>query len=311
MSGVTILGDAGGLAPGASLVNKVILDGALFSGSNDVGFDVYGGSITIKGFYIQNFDIGIQMLDSGKANFVADSNTFIENGIGVVSSNAVPGVEIINNKFVNNGYALKNIDSGQGGAQYTLATGNDWNGDVAGNGYPVVARCTLYIGETCDPDSWLYYKWESGMALSPTLIAGFDPLTNPNELIFGNKDEHWNIAAHNWAPYKYIITDLPYDPYCGDGDVNREGEACDDGNTVNTDGCTNECTLPACGDSILQASEACDDGNTANNDGCSSTCQLRAVVTESSRRAKPVMTATLLREMAAMQPVRMNTAGTR
>ena len=262
------------LLRGQVLSIKVILDGALFSGSNDVGFDVYGASITIKGFYIQNFDIGIQMLDSGKANFIADSNTFINNGIGVVSSNAVPGVEIINNKFVDNGFALKNIDSGTGGSQYTRATGNDWNGDVAGNGYPVVARCTIYSGGTCT--NWLYYKWESGKAHTPTLLPGFDPATDPNELIFGTKDEHWDIAAHNWAPYKYIITDLPYDPYCGDGDVNQTGEACDDGNTVNTDGCTNECTLPACGDNIQQASEGCDDGNTTSNDGCSSTCTVES-----------------------------------
>jgi cysteine-rich repeat protein len=62
-------------------------------------------------------------------------------------------------------------------------------------------------------------------------------------------------------------------PACGDGIV-QAGEACDDGNTVNGDGCTNACTLPACGDGIVQAGEACDDGNTVNNDGCTNTCTL-------------------------------------
>ena len=62
------------------------------------------------------------------------------------------------------------------------------------------------------------------------------------------------------------------EPTCGDGVV--EGtEECDDGNAVNTDGCTNQCTLPVCGDSIVQTGEECDDGNTANNDGCSSSCK--------------------------------------
>ena len=57
-------------------------------------------------------------------------------------------------------------------------------------------------------------------------------------------------------------------------EVKQSNEACDDGNTSNTDGCTNACTLPVCGDGFInQTSEVCDDGNTANNDGCSSTCQ--------------------------------------
>jgi MYXO-CTERM domain-containing protein len=63
---------------------------------------------------------------------------------------------------------------------------------------------------------------------------------------------------------------------CGDGyiDVNAPGgaEQCDDGNTVPDDGCTNACTLPACGDGVLQAGEQCDDANRAGNDGCSPSC---------------------------------------
>jgi cysteine-rich repeat protein len=36
---------------------------------------------------------------------------------------------------------------------------------------------------------------------------------------------------------------------CGDGRQDA-GEACDDGNGVDTDGCRNNCTLPVCGDGI-------------------------------------------------------------
>src|SRR6185436_403699 len=47
--------------------------------------------------------------------------------------------------------------------------------------------------------------------------------------------------------------------FCGDGVVNG-GEACDDGNAVDTDGCHNDCTIPlVCGDgTINQACESCD-----------------------------------------------------
>jgi cysteine-rich repeat protein len=63
---------------------------------------------------------------------------------------------------------------------------------------------------------------------------------------------------------------------CGDGLADTLGpahlEECDDGNAGQTDGCSNQCTLPACGNGVREMGEACDDGNTTNGDGCSSTC---------------------------------------
>ena len=38
--------------------------------------------------------------------------------------------------------------------------------------------------------------------------------------------------------------------------------------------CRADCTLPRCGDGILDVGEACDDGNAADGDGCSSSCQV-------------------------------------
>jgi cysteine-rich repeat protein len=62
--------------------------------------------------------------------------------------------------------------------------------------------------------------------------------------------------------------------YCGDGVVD-DGleEECDDGDAVDDNGCTNDCTLPACGDGILQAGEECDDGLANSDNGeCVSDC---------------------------------------
>lgn len=36
--------------------------------------------------------------------------------------------------------------------------------------------------------------------------------------------------------------------------------------------CRKDCTVPRCGDGILDGGEVCDDGNTASGDGCSATC---------------------------------------
>ena len=91
---------------------------------------------------------------------------------------------------------------------------------------------------------------------------------------------------------------------CGNGVVNGN-EECDDGNTVDTDDCSNacesncgngtlngteecddgasnsdtapnacrtDCTDPSCGDSVTDSGEQCDDGNANNSDGCPNSC---------------------------------------
>ena len=62
---------------------------------------------------------------------------------------------------------------------------------------------------------------------------------------------------------------------CGNGNDNDDGDfaECDDGNTVNDDGCTNDCFEPRCGDGIVQDDEDCDDGNTDPTDTCTNACE--------------------------------------
>jgi cysteine-rich repeat protein len=75
---------------------------------------------------------------------------------------------------------------------------------------------------------------------------------------------------------------------CGDG-LRTGGEACEQGNVANGDGCSSTCDIepgwtcntavpavctPICGDGIITGTEQCDQGNTANGDGCSSTCRI-------------------------------------
>jgi cysteine-rich repeat protein len=69
---------------------------------------------------------------------------------------------------------------------------------------------------------------------------------------------------------------------CGDG-VLHAGETCDDANTNNNDGCTQQCKYEACGDGYVQTTgtgsgqvttnEGCDDGNLVNGDSCNAACQ--------------------------------------
>lgn len=71
-----------------------------------------------------------------------------------------------------------------------------------------------------------------------------------------------------------------YGPYCGDGVVDTE-EACDDGNTVNNDSCSNACTTPGglCGNGVKNTGEQCDDGNTNAGDCCSPGCTFESTGT--------------------------------
>jgi len=87
--------------------------------------------------------------------------------------------------------------------------------------------------------------------------------------VLADFDNDGDIDLNDTAVFQNVFTG---GPVCGNGIV-EPGEQCDDGNTVNNDGCTNACTLPRCGDGIVQAGEQCDDGNTNSGDGCSATCQ--------------------------------------
>jgi cysteine-rich repeat protein len=67
---------------------------------------------------------------------------------------------------------------------------------------------------------------------------------------------------------------------CGDG-VMHPGEACDDGNLVDGDGCQSDCTLlppgSVCGNGVREAGEQCDDSNMKKLDGCDSACKFEQV----------------------------------
>ncbi len=76
---------------------------------------------------------------------------------------------------------------------------------------------------------------------------------------------------------------------CGNGVIDSS-EACDDGNTLASDGCSDLCIVETgwncpvvdtpcqeiCGDGVLVGTETCDDGDTVAGDGCDTGCELEA-----------------------------------
>lgn len=93
-------------------------------------------------------------------------------------------------------------------------------------------------------------------------------------------------TAHAFAPYypgrvRFGVVDRDDQPLaisrqvtCGDG-IRQiwAGEACDDGNDDETDGCYRSCGTTVCGNGILETGEACDDGNRNNSDACGNNCR--------------------------------------
>jgi cysteine-rich repeat protein len=71
-------------------------------------------------------------------------------------------------------------------------------------------------------------------------------------------------------------------PMCGDGVVDPGiGDQCDNGpmnSDTAPDACRTSCTLPVCGDGIVDpgVGDKCDDGNNMDGDGCSSACKFEA-----------------------------------
>ncbi len=107
-------------------------------------------------------------------------------------------------------------------------------------------------------------------------VEGVRGLTSWNSRQFSVAGGFWgdNIDNGNPDAAPDSLIDFPFDInliVCGDG--YKEGtEACDDGNTVNGDGCDNNCTVTACGNGITTGTEVCDDGNAVSGDGCDVNC---------------------------------------
>ncbi len=58
------------------------------------------------------------------------------------------------------------------------------------------------------------------------------------------------------------------------GNANQEpGEACDDGDLLDDDGCDSNCTETGCRNGVVTSGEQCDDGNSIDGDGCESDCR--------------------------------------
>lgn len=102
--------------------------------------------------------------------------------------------------------------------------------------------------------------------------AGWTILINSSILFSSSKKIGQNPKAWGWSSNNESTS------ICGNKIV-EYGEACDDGNTWNGDGCTTTCQIEepgTCGNAILEYMEQCDDWNLHDGDGCSSFCSIES-----------------------------------
>lgn len=93
----------------------------------------------------------------------------------------------------------------------------------------------------------------TGLLLDSTILG--ETIDGPDGIDFDEDGQIWLASNGNDRVYYYIV----------------EGHNADAPNA-----CRLDCTLPICGDGIVdnEFGEECDDGNNTDGDGCSATCQL-------------------------------------
>jgi len=142
--------------------------------------------------------------------------------------------------------------------------------------FPAITFCDGERGDTGDywPD---HHTPVSGPAGAPD---GFfqSPALRPGDQHTVSFPQHGYYAFHCAEHPGTEATTL----------VQVRGEACDDGNNTDGDGCSSTCLIEpgytcsgttctsSCGNSALDPSEQCDDGNTTGGDGCDASCTIEA-----------------------------------
>gem|GEM_PF-4604893 len=118
------------------------------------------------------------------------------------------------------------------------------------------------------------------LSLTSTIPSGTILLTDATKTRYAQvfpTDKDGNVVGDP-SPVVTINPLREPDPVCGNRLI-EEGEACDDGNTLNGDGCSALCIVEeaVCGNRRIELGEECDDGNNAPGDGCSSECRIETV----------------------------------
>jgi len=266
------IGDAGPVdvnAIGSIILNGVLdLSGPQGGSSGDATFGagldiVQTGSLDVSGHGIEGF--------AAEASFSADRAITLGNILATGGENGSGGLIDATAQCDLKVPAGKTLDARGPDGSIVLASGGTMTVDGtlrATSGNELDYRSTPpVVHGTLDPPL-------PGSVQVPGLIpcggnppagCGDNSVNQPNEKCDGTDD-----AA---CPGKCSPT--CHCQECGNGTIDP-GEACDDGNKTDCDGCKGDCTRrdDVCGDHIPECGEEADDGNNDACDGVSSDCML-------------------------------------
>jgi cysteine-rich repeat protein len=131
---------------------------------------------------------------------------------------------------------------------------------------------TQFGEETCD-GSDCYFECNDGLVCTQDIVAG-----SPDTCNVGCLFEPIETATDGDAccpEGANANTDGDCEPVCANG-AQESGEACDDENHVDGDGCSADCSSDeTCANGVIDeaAGEVCDDRNHIEGDGCSADCR--------------------------------------
>ncbi|MFA5030977.1 MAG: SdrD B-like domain-containing protein, partial [Patescibacteria group bacterium] len=121
--------------------------------------------------------------------------------------------------------------------------------DNTNGGTATSANWTMHVAKA-NTDVFTFAGTENP-GITKTLDAGTYNVSETNGPVnyaltySGDCDANGNITIANGEHKTCTLTNA-YTPYCGDGIVNQASEQCDDGNTNNTDECSNTCQIQSC-----------------------------------------------------------------
>lgn len=126
------------------------------------------------------------------------------------------------------------------------------------------------VGQQLNPSKNVVYNYTKIGGWTTKTYTFRVECTNPIQGYVTSQELHFNV----------IISGLLN--VCGNA-ILENVEQCDDGNSLNGDGCSSNCQFEGnytqvCGNGVWELGETCDDGNILNGDGCSSTCHVEVVI---------------------------------
>ena len=257
-------------------------------GSVGTALEIIGSNNVVENNELRTLSYAI-VVEGARATTIR--NNFLENtrGLTLVGDDTiVTGNEIINNfgggaAFIGQRLTFNNnIICGSSGSSgtvisYKLATdgSHPFLASAASGNYLNLVTCFSDSSSSCAP------------AVSGTNCANVPVTARVDKCLA----KECGGSCGSACPENLVCNEDGQCIGCGNR-VRDPGEACDDGNRVNGDGCSSVCLAElgyqcsgnggglsvcvvqtTCGNRLVEGSEQCDDGNQRNEDQCSNTCQ--------------------------------------